>query len=107
MNWEKFYSQTSRTLAAKVRQAVALPSKDAARLPATGLDGDTSVTIECYGHTEKWNSRYLAYHFYLKGAEECDGCESERYLNIAAKILMGRDFADDSDNFNDVQSKVA
>ncbi|MGN0130690.1 MAG: hypothetical protein ACI4CE_07380 [Methanomethylophilus alvi] len=101
MNWEKFYSQTSRTLAAKVRRAVALPSREAARLPATGLAGDTSVTVRCYNEEERWNSRYLAYHYYNTGWEACDGSEAERYMNIATKLLMGMDFIDDSDNFDD------
>jgi len=50
MNWDRFFSQTSRALAAKVREAVALPSSEAARLPSTGLEGDTPVTVECNGN---------------------------------------------------------
>lgn len=108
MNWEKFYSQTSRTLAAKVRQAVALSSKDAARLPATGLDGDTSVVVKCYNEEERWNSRYLAYHYYLEGANACDGSESNRYWAIVIRLLIdGGDWVSDSDDYFERVKKVA
>ena len=108
MNWEKFYSQTSRILAAKVRQAVALPSREAARLSATGLDGDTSVTVKCYNKEERWNSRYLAYHYYLAGAEECDGSEAHRYWVIVTHLLMdGGDYVCDSDYYYERAKKVA
>ena len=95
MNWDRFFSQTSRALAAKVREAVALPSSEAARLPSTGLEGDTPVTVECYGTVEKWNSRYLAFHYYSTGALECDGAEAERYTFISGNLLLGHDTAND------------
>lgn len=95
MNWDRFFSQTSRALAAKVREAVALPSSEAARLPSTGLEGDTPVTVECYGTVEKWNSRYLAFHYYTTGAEQCDGSEADRYYTISGNLLLGHDTAND------------
>ena len=95
MDWERFYSQTSGALAAKVRQAVALSSTEAARLPTTGLNGDMSVTIECYGHKTVWNSRYLAFHYYMTGAEQCDGAESDRYYTICGNLLLGYENVND------------
>lgn len=95
MNWDRFFSQTSRALAAKVREAVALPSSEAARLPSTGLEGDTPVTVECYGKVEKWNSRYLAFHYYSTGALQCDGSEAERYTFISGGLLLGHDKVND------------
>ena len=107
MNWERFYSQTSMALGAKVQQAVALPSKDAARLPAPGLDGDTSVTVKCYDKEERWNSRYLAYHYFLAGAEECDGSEADRYWAIVTRLLDGWDWVSDSDDYYERVAKCA
>ena len=105
MNWERFYSQTSRGLAAQVRKAIALSSTEAEKLPPTGLEGDTPVTIECYGKTERWNSRYLAYHFYLTGAEQCDGSEANRYYLIAGRIRFdNEDWVSDSDNYYERKS---
>ena len=95
MNWERFFSQTSRELAAKVRQAVALSSTEAAKLPSTGLEGDTPVTVECYGKTERWNSRYLAFHYYATGAEQCDGSEADRYYRVSGNLLLGYNKAND------------
>ena len=96
MDWERFYSQTSRALAAKVREAVALPSSEAARLPSTGLEGDTPVTVERYGKVEKWNSRYLAFHYYYAGAMECDGSsEGNRYWQVCGGLLMGEEIPHD------------
>lgn len=103
MSKEINYKQTSRTLKAMVRAAVALPSSDAAKLPATGLAGDTPVTVKCYNKEERWNSRYLAYHYYLAGALECAGsCEGDRYWNIAARLrYYGGDWVSDGDDYYD------
>lgn len=90
MDNETFYGQTSRTLAAMVRKAIKMTSGDAAKLSATGLDGDTSVTICCGGKTEKWNSRYLAFHYYYMGGMVNDGTsEGDRYWQICSGLLMG------------------
>lgn len=99
--WEKFFLQTSRALAARVREAVLLPSRDAAKLPPTGLEGDTSVTVKCYGREERWNSRYLAYHYFVTGAEACDGSERDRYYLIAGRLLDGGDWVSDDDEYYD------
>ena len=96
MDNETFYGQTSRALAAKVRAAVALAAKDAARLPATGLEGDSSVTIRCGGTEETWNSRYLAFHYYYAGAMACDGSsEGDRYWQVCGGLLNGEDIPHD------------
>ena len=96
MDNERFYGQTSRTLAAKVREAVAMTSAEAAKLPATGLEGDTSVTIHCGGKAETWNSRYLAYHYYQTGALECDGSsEGDRYWQIVCGLYTGEEIPHD------------
>ena len=95
MNWDEFYSTTNSNLAAKVREAVSLPSAEAARLPSTGLDGDKPVTVECYGKKEQWQSRYLAFHFYAEGASQCDGAEAERYYTICGNLLLGYENAND------------
>lgn len=96
MDNETFYGQTSRALAAKVRAAVAMTSTDAARLPATGLDGDTSVTIRCGGKEERWNSRYLAFHYYYAGAMACEGSsEGDRYWQVCGGLLMGEEIPHD------------
>lgn len=96
MDNETFYGQTSRALAAKVRAAVAMTSTDAARLPATGLYGDTSVTIRCGGKEERWNSRYLAFHYYYAGAMACDGSsEGDRYWQVCGGLLMGEEIPHD------------
>ena len=95
MNWEGFFSQTSPGLTAKVREAVALSSTEAAKLPSTGLEGDTPVTVECYGKTERWNSRYLAFHFYVTVAEQCDGSEANRYYYVSGNLLLGYNKAND------------
>ena len=95
MDNERFYGQTSRALAAKVREAVALPSKEAAKLSTTGLEGDRPVSIECYGRTDRWNSRYLAYHYYFEGARQCDGSEADRYWNICGNLLLGYENVND------------
>ena len=71
MNWDRFFSQTSRALAAKVKEAVSLPSSKAARLPSTGLKGDTT------------------------GAEQSDGAEAERYYLKSGNLLWGYDKAND------------
>ena len=96
------YEQTSRALKAMVRAAVDLPSRDAAKLPSTGLDGDTPVTVKCYREEERWNSRYLAYHFYLEGAMCCDGSEADRYWNIASRLKFNNpDWVSDDDEYYD------
>ncbi len=95
MNWERFYSQTSRALLAKIRQAASLSSSEAAQLPSTGLDGDKPVSIECYGKVERWNSRYLAFHYFATGAEQCDGAEADRYCTICGNLLLGYENVND------------
>lgn len=103
MSKEINYEQTSRALKAKVRAAVALSSHDAAKLPATGLAGDTPVTVKCYNKEERWNSRYLAYHYYLAGALACDGSsEGDRYWSIVARLqYYGGDWVSDGDDYFD------
>lgn len=95
MDFERFYGQTSRALAAKVRFAVAMTSADASKLPATGLDGDTSVKIRCGGKEQTWNSRYLAFHYYYAGAMQCEGSESNRYWQVCSGLLMGEEIPHD------------
>lgn len=96
MDNETFYGQTSRALTANVRAAVAMTSTDAARLPATGLDGDTSVTIRCGGKEERWNSRYLAFHYYYAAAMACEGSsEGDRYWQVCGGLLMGEEIPHD------------
>ena len=90
MSNERFYEQTSRALAARVREAVSMTSADAAKLPSTGLDGDTSVRIWCGGKEETWNSRYLAFHYYYEGAMANNGTsEGNRYFRICECLMKG------------------
>lgn len=51
------------------------------------------VVVSCYGSTELWVNRKEAERFYLRGARECDGCESETYFDIAYDIESGKRFA--------------
>lgn len=96
MDNERFYGQTSRGLAAKVRAAIAMTSADAAKLPSTGLDGDTSVKIRCGGKEQTWNSRYLAFHYYHAGAVACDGSsEGSRYWQVCIGLLEGEEIPHD------------
>ena len=51
------------------------------------------VVVSCYGSTELWINRNEAKRFYLRGAEESDGNESETYLDIVCDIECGLRFA--------------
>ena len=90
-----FFGKTNRYLCRKVREAISMTSHDAAKLPAVMLDGDCPVTIRCGGYEERWNSRYLAYHFYYCGAMCCEGSESSRYWSIVGGLLVGDEIPTD------------
>lgn len=47
------------------------------------------IEICCSRSIEQWRSRELAMDFYLQGAMECEGSESERYLNIYSQLKYG------------------
>lgn len=95
------YGRTNLALNAMVRRAVALTSREAAKLPSTGLAGDTPVTVKCNNREERWNSRYLAYHYYLAGAMECKGSsEGDRYFDIVIRLECdGGDWVSDGDDY--------
>jgi hypothetical protein len=48
-----------------------------------------TVTVTCYGKTEKWDSRKEAGEFYLKAIAGSEGSECERYTKIYKEIMMG------------------
>ena len=65
-----------------------MPSTEAAKLPPPGLKGDSPVTIHIGGREERWNSRWLCYRYYRRGAMECDGSsEGDRYWQIVAGLI--------------------
>lgn len=92
------FHATNRDAAAMVEKAITLPSRDAAKLPSPGIRGDSPCVVECYRKRENWNSRYLAYHYFLTGAMACDGSsEGDRYWAIVDGLQSGTDFVSDSD----------
>ena len=46
------------------------------------------VSVTCYGQTKVWE-RKEALEFFLDGAWECDGSESERYMAIFYQLYHG------------------
>ena len=46
------------------------------------------VKVTCYYKTKTWE-RQEALEFFLQGAWECDGAESERYFNIYYQLING------------------
>lgn len=50
---------------------------------------NNSVSITCYGKTEKWTSRKEAAHFYLMAIAGSEGSERARYTKILTELMMG------------------
>ena len=91
---ERFFETTNPTLVQRIQEAVALPSREAAKFPPV-MEGDGAVTIHCGGEEEVWQSRYLAFHYYMTGATECEGSESDRYWQIVSGLFMGASIPSD------------
>ena len=53
------------------------------------------VEVTCYGKTKVWR-RQEAMDFFLQGALECDGAESERYLAIYGRLRAGMRVVNDN-----------
>lgn len=52
------------------------------------------VVVTCYGKSKIWE-RQKALDYFLEGAYECDGAESERYFNIYYQLYHGAKEATD------------
>lgn len=83
----KLFTKTNKKLETLKEMAINSSCHTAAKMK-TGLKGDSPVTIHCYGEAEFWESRYLAYHFFMAGAMACDGCESDRYWRIVSDLEL-------------------
>ena len=95
----RWFSQNNRYLARQSLIACMKPSTDAARMELA-LDGDSPVTIHWGGCSENWKSRYLAYQFYIQGALECEGSESDRYWRVVDGLLADEPIPSDSPKFS-------
>ena len=50
---------------------------------------DNSVTITCYGKTQKWEDKKDAAHFYWGCMIGSEGAERDRYVNILSQLIAG------------------
>ena len=94
-NNERFYMGTDERTTPMIAAALHKSSSEAAKMPRTGKRGDSSVTIQCGGFEEHWNSRYLCFHFYFSCANCTEGSASERYWAICSGLLEGEDVPSD------------
>lgn len=72
--------------------------------------GDVPCVVRSRNEVQNWVSRKAAIKFYQKGALDCDGCEAERYGQIADFLAAGCTDVTDGDEWteqmNDIMKKL-
>ena len=94
---ERFYEQNTAYLFQQEAMCICFSksSRDAANTPTLDIEGDAPITIHVGGFEERWQSRWLCYHFYKQCALMCEGSESDRYWQILTGLLEGEDVPSD------------
>lgn len=65
--------------------------KKAAKYGPYAADDTAVTTTDGYGNNIKWKSRKAAIHCAAVAVLGCDGCEKERYANVLAGLVLGKD----------------